>query len=177
MLPFNLLFRPPALMRDHPVRNWRDITLWLKWGLLLSIGVIMLRVGLHSDPASISYIFSALEWLNGYHDTISIPPPLQYALFFIIESLIVVLVWLIKSCMILMGYQLYEDIHFDETNIAFSLAGASLVTNLWLIIPYGTWFSSLHGLVLVTYLATQIHRLTLPKAVLLGLAGLVPVMF
>lgn len=177
MLPINLLFRPAALMRNHPVRDWRDITLWLKWGLLVSIGVIMASVGLSSDPASGSYIFSALEWLNGYHDTVSIPRPLQYALFFVIESLVVVLVWLMKSCVILIGYQLFDDIYFDETNIAFSLSGASMVTNLWLFIPFGTVLACLHAFVLITYLATRIHRLSLPKAVLFGLAGFIPVIF
>lgn len=177
MLPFNLLFRPGAVMRNHPVRDWRDITLWLKWGLFFSIGGVLLKAVLADNPASISYVFTWLEWLNEYHDTVSIPVPLQFALFFIIESLFVVLAWLIKSGMILLGYQLFDDIYFDETNIAFSLAGATMITNIWHILPYGTIFACIHSFVLIAYFTGQIHRLSPPQSLLLAVAGLVPLFY
>jgi hypothetical protein len=164
-------------MRNHPVRDWRDITLWLKWGLLISVLTSFLKVWISADPTTASYVISGFDWLNNYHDTINIPLPLQYALFFIIETLSAVVLWLLKSLVLLLGYQLFEEIHFDETNIAFSLAGASMVTNVWHILPYGTIIAALHAFVLIAYLGTQIHDIPLSRALVLGVAGLLPFIY
>lgn len=177
MIPFSLLFRPPAIIRNCPVRQWREITLWLKWGLFFSVATIMAKAILVSDPARISYVFSGLEWLNEYHDTLSIPLPLQYALFFIFETLFVVLAWAIKSLWIIFMYRVKEEIYFNETPIAFSIAGASLITNIWHIIPYGTIFAGLHAFILITFISSRINRISIPTACLIGLAGLIPVIY
>jgi len=178
MIPFNLLFKPPAIIRNCPARDWRKITLWLKWGLLFSIGTIMLKVLISSDPAEISYVFVGLEWLNDYHDTVTIPLPLQFALFFIFESLAVVIAWTLKGAWIVTFYRLLnEKLYFNEAVIAFSIAGASLVTNIWHLLPYGTLLAGIHALILTTYLSSKVNRVSTGTAILIGLSGLIPVLY
>lgn len=167
MIPINLLLNPPGVVRNYPIREWRDVTLWLKWGIILSLVYVMTGVAMMKSPEDGSWIFQVIHFLEEYNDAITIPFVVKFGLFFIIESILIVIVWLIKSCMIIAGYQLI-DAEFTETNIALSIAGASMVTGIWWLIPFGYVFMSLHSLLLMSYLLGQIHRLTLIQSILLA---------
>jgi hypothetical protein len=68
MLPVKLLFYPMSIVRTYPLRKWREVTLWLKWGFLFSIGAPLLRVLYSSSPESFSQIFRFLNYLAAEND-------------------------------------------------------------------------------------------------------------
>jgi hypothetical protein len=71
-------------------------------------------------------------------------------------------------------YLLYQSLDgtFNEGSIALSLAGASLVNGIWLLVPFGWYLAPIHGIVLVFYLAGNVNRFDPFQAILVGvLAG------
>lgn len=174
MLPVKLLFYPMSIVRTYPLRKWREVTLWLKWGLLFSIGAPLLRVLYSSSPESFSKIFRFLNYLAAENDSLTLNFPVKFGLFCLLLILVVVLTWLIRAGIIFLLYQ-FIDVTFDEGPIALSLAGASLVNGIWLLVPFGWYLAPLHGMVLIAYLAGNVNRIDLPQAILVGiLAGWIP---
>ncbi|MFB6357130.1 MAG: hypothetical protein ABEJ65_11525 [bacterium] len=180
MIPFYLLFYPPGIFKTYPVRNWREVTLFLKWGLLLSLFASIIRIIVSGSRTSISWIFWGIAQIVEYNDAIQgFPFILKMALFFIITGLIVVFVWLIKSLIIMGIYQvLGDDVVFTEPKIAMSIAAASMITNIWYMVPIvGPYFACFHGAFLVGYLAVSINRLPLQIAIPVSIVGLIPITF
>jgi hypothetical protein len=177
MIPFQLFFFPPVLIRRYPVRQWRDVTLWLKWGLLVALASVLLKVAMLESPAESSYIFSFLNYLSEQNDAISLTYLAKFGLFVLIEIFLVVLVWLLRAGLIVGAYQLLDVRTFNEGNFALSLAGASLITGVWMLLPglAGTILTAVHTIALLTYLVSQVHRLSIVRSIMLSLLpGLVP---
>ncbi|MFB6344518.1 MAG: hypothetical protein ABEK50_01915 [bacterium] len=176
MIPFQLLFYPPSLFKQHPVRHWRDVTLWLKWGIIVAIGSILLKVALLETPEKTSYLFNFLTYLARENDAITMGYTLKFGLFFLIEVFLTVMVWLIRSACLFISYNII-DASFTEGPIAMSIAGASLVNGLWILIPgiAGTIIAMLHGILLIAYLTSNINRLDLTQSLAVSiLPGIIP---
>lgn len=158
MIPFFLFFYPPRLFEMYPVRQWRSITLWLKWGILFSLGGVMVHIAMLEDPADVSWIFGFLEYLARENDAITLGFFARFSLFFILESLVIIGTWLIKGLFIYLGYQILDP-PFGEPNIAMSVAGGSMITNLWLIAPgIGPYAALLHSFILIAIVVHHINR-------------------
>lgn len=158
MIPFYLLFFPARVLEAYPIRYWRTITLWLKWGILFSLGGLMVHIATLDDPSSASFIFSMLEYLAEQNRAVSFPFLAQFGLFFIFEILIVLLTWVIKGSLIYLGYRMLRP-RFGDPSVAMSVAGASMVTNIWLMIPFiGFYAAMIHGTVLIAYLVDRVNR-------------------
>lgn len=174
MLPLKLLFYPASIIRSYPLRKWREVTLWLKWGLLISIGAPLLRVSYSSSPESFSWIFGFLNYLAAENDSLTLNFPIKFGLFFLLLIFLVILNWLIRAGVIFLLYQTLEGT-FQEGTIALSLAGASLVNGIWILLPLGWYLTPIHGVVLLAYLAGNVNRLDMSRATLVGLlAGGIP---
>ncbi len=174
MLPLKLLFYPVSVIQTYPLRKWREVTLWLKWGLLVSIGSPLLRVSYSSSPESFSWIFGLLNYLASENDSLTLDFPVQFGLFFLLLIFLVLLNWMIRAGLIFILYQ-FIDGSFHEGPIALSLSGASLVNGIWLLVPFGWYLSLIHGILLLAYLAGNVNRLDTPNAALVGvLCGGIP---
>ncbi len=158
MIPFFLFFFPPRLFEMYPVRQWRSITLWLKWGILFSLGGIMVHIAMLPNPSESSWLFAFLEYLARENDAITLGFLARFSLFFILESLVIIATWLVKGVIIYLGYQILDP-PFAETSVAMSVAGGSMVTNLWLIAPgIGPYAAIIHSFILTAVLLHHINR-------------------
>lgn len=126
------------------------------------------------SPADYSYIFSLLDYLEAENDDLTLGFPLKFGLFFLVEIFMVVIVWLLRSILLIIGYRMIDG-YLLNNNVAFSIAGASMVNGIWILIPGGWTLSIFHGLLLISYLTSNIHRLSFFQAVALSLLpGLIP---
>lgn len=174
MLPLQLLFFPAAIFRSHPVRKWREVTLWLKWGLLFSIVPPLLRVSLMDSPETFSGTFSLLNYLAEENDALTLDFPVKFGLFFLALIFLVLMVWLIRSGLIYLCYRMM-NVNFNEGRVAMSVAGASMVNGVWLILPLGWYLAFLHGILLIAYLTVRVNRIGAGRGLIIGfLAGIVP---
>lgn len=166
MIPFQLLFYPPTIFRRYPVRQWREVTLWLKWGILIALSAILLSVAMLESPGDSSYIFELLNYLGKENDAINLNFQVKFGLFFLVEVFLVVLVWLARSALIFAAYNVIEGATFTEGYFALSIAGASLVNGIWMLVPgiAGTVLGTAHGIILITYLVSQVNRVGIAKA-------------
>ncbi len=174
MVPFRILFNPVSISRSYPVREWRRVTVWLKWGLLLPFLAIIIRIFLApGESSSILRLFAYFAEESEF----AIPPIVRYGLFMIMEGIILIVVWLARGGIIFMFYRLVSP-SFSEGKIALSIAGASLITGIWYLIPYGYFPAIIHCAALTSYLLVQINRtelkFTLPVSIL---AALIPLLF
>lgn len=175
MLPFQLLFYPAAIFRNYPVRDWRRITVWLKWGLLIPFLAVILRL-VFFEPAEASSIIRLFQYFASESE-FAIPPAVRYGSFLIIEGVILLLAWLLRSGMIYLFYRLTSP-SFDEGEIALSVGAASMVTGIWYLVPYGYIIEFVHCLGLTSYLLVHINRINFPSAVPVAiLPALVPLLF
>lgn len=176
MIPFQLLFYPPTIFRNYPVRQWREVTLWLKWGIMIGLGSVLVKVALLSSPENSSYIFQLLNYLGEQNDAITLNFPVKFGLFFLVEVFLIVILWLLRSALIAAAYNIL-DAPFTEGPFAMSIAGASLVSGIWMLLPglTGTVLTALHGIILIAYLTSQVNRLSLGQSLGVGvLPGLIP---
>jgi len=158
MIPFFLFFFPPRLFEMYPVREWRSITLWLKWGILFSLGGVMVHIAMLASPEESSWIFAFLEYLARENDAIQLGLFARFSLFFIIETIVIIVTWLLKGMILYLGYQILDP-PFAEPGIALSIAGGSMITNVWLIAPgIGPYAAVLHSFVLIAVVVHHIHR-------------------
>lgn len=178
MTVFDLLTRPNSIFQRYPIRHWRQVTLWLKWGLLISLLSIIVRVVIADSNTRASWIFGLLEYLNSLSEGIKLDIYAQMPLFFITVSISILVTWMLKSFILLVGYQLMDGV-FLEGRVALSISAATLVTNLWYVIPYvGMIAGTVHGCILMAILVLRINRLTMPGAMAMGiLGGLIPVVY
>lgn len=177
MIPFQLLFYPPTIFRRYPVRQWREVTLWLKWGILIALSSILVSVAMLESPEDSSYIFQLLNYLGEQNDAITLSFPVKFGLFFLVEVFLIMLVWLVRSTFIFVAYQIIDTATFTEGYFALSIAGASLVNGIWVLVPglAGTVLGTLHGIVLITYLVSQINRVSPATALAIAiLPGVFP---
>ncbi len=179
MIPIRLFFYPASLFNKYPVRVWRRVTLWLKWGLLIPYLAIILRLVIDS-PEEVSSIFSFISFA-AEESELAIPFAVRFGLFMIIQGLIVILVWFIRGLLIYLYYRM-SRVKFSEREMAFSIAAGGLVTGIWNLIPLGFFIpyvlTLLHCLFLTTYLIYRVNRTTLPQAFLGSLLpALIPLLF
>lgn len=177
MVPFQLLFYPPILFRRYPVRQWRDVTIWLKWGILIALSSVLVSVAMLESPENSSYIFQLLNYLGEQNDAITLNFPIKFGLFFLVEVFLIVFVWLLRAAFIFGAYNFVDDATFTEGNFALSIAGASLVNGIWILVPglAGTIFGSLHGILLIAYLVSQVNRMSFGTAIAVAiLPGIIP---
>lgn len=176
MIPFQLLFYPPTLFRRYPVRQWREVTLWLKWGILIALSSILVKIAMLESPADSSYIFQFLNYLGNQNDAITLSFPLKFGLFFLVEIFLVVINWLVRAGILTLAFN-YVEVPFSEGNFALSIAGASLVSGVWMLLPgfVGVLFTAIHGVGLITYLNSQVNRLEITTGLAVSfLPGVVP---
>jgi uncharacterized membrane protein (DUF485 family) len=168
MLPLQLLFYPSALLSQNPVRKWREITLWLKWGLLITLVSTVIRVLYIQAPGEYSYVFQLLNFLAEQNDNLTLGFPIKFGLFFLLQIFLTVLVWLARAGLLFIGYQFFDG-EFQEGSIALSVAGATMVNGIWLLIPSGWYLAPIHCLLLMTYLTSRIHRLSFFEGFIISL--------
>lgn len=181
MLPFQLLFNPKAVFREYPVREWRHATLWLKWGLVIPLVSILIRVLPQTRPSDQSLIFGLIKYLQTNTAAVTLAPPVELALFFIILTMTLLATWISKSGLIYLSYQIVDP-HFNEWKIATSIGAASMVNGIWWIIPLSRiplvpalGFSYLHGIILTAYLISNVNRISFPKSFLISfIPGVIP---
>lgn len=178
MTVFDLLTRPNSIFQRYPIRHWRQVTLWLKWGLLISLLSIIIRVLLASSPTEVSFIFKLFEYLNSLSEGIKLDIYAQMPLFFITVSISILVTWILKSFILLVGYQLMDGV-FEEGTVALSISAATLVTNIWYMFPYvGMIIGTVHGCILMAVLVLRINRFPAPGAMAMGvLGGLIPIIY
>jgi hypothetical protein len=152
------------------------VTIWLKWGLLISFGAIFFRVFQSSAPAETSSIIRVLEYL-AVEAEMELPPFVKFSLFFILQSLYLILIWLLRGLLIFVSYNLAESA-FAEFNVALSVSAVSLIPAFWYVLPYGYFFAAIHSLLLTAYLLININRTPTPLAFLFGiLVSILPLLF
>lgn len=177
MIPFRLFFQPTSLFHLYPRRDWRRITLWLKWGLLFSFFGIFLKILLADDPASVSALMRFLKYLAGESE-VAIPRFINLSLFIIIKMTYLIALWLIRGLLIFIGMKFAANA-FIEFPVALSISGASLVSGFWywLPFPYGYLLYAAHGIFLIAILKVNINREKYLPAIITGIiAGMLPLL-
>ncbi len=164
MIPFRLLFQPGGIFNKYPRRDWRRISLWLKWGLLFSFFGVLFKIFIAADPASASYIISFLEYL-AVEGEFEIPRFIILSLFAITKATYLVLLWVFRGLIIFIGIKIVGK-SFVEFPVALSISGAGMVTGIWYCLPYGYLFYFVHGVFLSTFLLTKINRLENYQAII-----------
>ncbi|GEM_PF-4916119 len=179
MILFRLYFYPASLFNKYPVRVWRRVTLWLKWGLLIPYLAIILRLVIDS-PEEVSSIFSFISFV-AEESELAIPFAVQFGLFMVVQGAVLIFVWLLRGLLIYLYYRV-SRVKFDEREMALSIAAAGLLTGIWNLLPFGFLIpyvlTLLHSLFLTTYLIFRVNRTTLPQAFLGSLLpALIPLLF
>ncbi|MGM0381801.1 MAG: hypothetical protein ACQEP7_07410 [bacterium] len=176
MIPFRLMFNPASLFREYPRREWRRITLWLKWGLLFSFFGLFLKVLIVDDPAAVSSVMRFLKYLSAESET-QIPRFINFSLFAITKATYLVILWFLRGLIIFIGMKMIAR-SFVELPVALSIAGASMVAGFWYWLPYGYWFYAIHSVFLISFLMVNINRTRYYKAGLIGfVSGILPLLF
>ncbi len=175
MLAFKILFEPGSIFRSYPVREWRRITLWLKWGLIIPYFAIIIRIMISPENSLLlGYLFELAE-------DAAFPVFVYYILYLIIQGFLLTLVWLVRALFILFFYRLKQP-SFGETGIACSLSAASLTTGIWYILPLSFFWvylpATVHSIILTSYLIRQVNRVEKKSSIYaVILPSMVPIIF
>ena len=176
MIPFRLFLKPGTIFDKYPRRDWRRVSLWLKWGLLFSLLGVFTRILLATDPVELSSIMAFLEFIAEEGEA-DIPRLVNFSLFAIVQTTYLVLLWIFRGLILYAGIKVAGE-SFVEFSVALSISAAGMVTGLWYLLPYGYLLYFAHGVFLISFLLMRINRLESYTAIITAvIAVMLPLIF